>query len=146
MPARIVNIQDIARSPDDVFDYLADLGNELHWNPDCVLMERLTDGPVRVGTRFRAKWKQGPIVYTEVKAFDRPNRWVYENGGPISCLLTVTLAPLPNGGTRLTSQGDWTAHGWMRLMFPIFIRVMRGAEKQVMTNAKEALEGGADRS
>jgi uncharacterized protein YndB with AHSA1/START domain len=146
MTARIENTQNIARSPEDVFDYLSDQGNEVHWNPDCLSMERLTPGPVGVGTRFRAKWKQGPVVYTEVKAYDRPTRWTYENGGPISCVLTVTLEPIANGATRLTSVGDWTAHGWMRLMFPIFIRMMRSAETQVMANAKKALEGGAERA
>ena len=67
MATLIENIIEISRSPEDVFDYLSDMGNEVRWNPDCVAIERLTDGPVGVGTRFRAKWKQGPVVFTEVK-------------------------------------------------------------------------------
>jgi len=116
---------EIARSPDDVFDYLSDLGNEVHWNPECLSMKKLTPGPVGVGTRFRAKWKQGPVVFTEVTAYDRPHRWTYENGGMISCVLTCTLESTANGGTRLTARGLWSGHGIARLLFPVFIRIMR---------------------
>ena len=72
MATLIENVIEIARTPEDVFDYLSDMGNEVRWNPDCVSMEQLTDGPVGVGTRFRAKWKQGPVVFTEVTAYERP--------------------------------------------------------------------------
>jgi uncharacterized protein YndB with AHSA1/START domain len=140
----IENTVDIARSPSAVFDYLADQGNEIHWNPDCVSMTQLTDGPVGVGTRFRAKWKQGPVVETECTAFDRPRMWQYANGGPVSVVLTVTLELTPVGGTRMTAHGEWTAHGWFRLVFPVFIRVMRRAERGVIANARHALEERRD--
>ena len=38
---------------------------ELEWNPRCRAMEKLTDGPVGVGTRYRAKWKGSPHVELE---------------------------------------------------------------------------------
>ena len=75
MATLIENVTEIARTPEDVFDYLSDMGNEVRWNPDCISMEQLTDGPVGVGTRFRAKWKQGPVVFTEVTAYERPSNW-----------------------------------------------------------------------
>lgn len=146
MPAIIENTTDIARSREEVFDYLSDQGNEVDWNPDCVSMEQLTDGPVGVGTRFRAKWKQGPAVHTEVTRYERPQTWTYQNGGLISCVLTITLEETANDGTRMTSRGEWAPQGWFRLVFPIFIRVMRRAEKQVIANAKRALEEGRDRA
>jgi uncharacterized protein YndB with AHSA1/START domain len=142
----IENTVEIARAPEDVFDYLSDMGNEVQWNPDCVSVERLTDGPVDVGTKFRAKWKQGPAVVTEVTVFDRPRTWTYVNGGSISCVLKITLEPTSGGGTRLTSRGLWKANGLARLFFPVFIRVMRKAEVQVVANARRALEASADRT
>lgn len=142
--AVIENSVEIARSPEDVFDYLSDMANEAEWNPDCVSMEPLTAGPVGVGSRFRAKWKQGPFVVAECTRHDRPRTWTYLNGGPISVGLTVTLEPTP-GGTRLTSRGEWTPHGLFRLIFPIFIRQMRRAEVGVVGNAKIALEDFRDR-
>lgn len=145
MSAIIENTGEIARSPEDVFDYLSDLGNEIRWNPDCIFMERLTDGPVAVGTRYRAKWKQGPYLIAECTRRERPRTWTWENGGPMSVALTVTLEPTADGRTRMTARGLWTAHGWFRLIFPVFVRVMRRAEVQVFANAKLALEEGRDR-
>jgi len=139
MSAVIENTVEIDRSPEVVFDYLADQGNEIHWNPDCVSMERLTEGPVGVGTRFRAKWKQGPAVETECTLFERPRTWRYVNGGSVSVVLTVTLEPTVSGGTRMTSHGEWTPHGWFRPVFPVFIRMMRRAERDVVESARRAL-------
>jgi uncharacterized protein YndB with AHSA1/START domain len=93
----IENVIEIARTPEDVFDYLSDMGNEVRWNRDCVAVERLTEGPVGVGTRFRAKWKRGPVVFTEVTQCERPRAWTYVNGGSIACVLTVTLEPTASG-------------------------------------------------
>ena len=53
--AVIENSVQIERSPEDVFDYLVDLRNELEWNPDVESMKKLTDGPISVGTKFLAK-------------------------------------------------------------------------------------------
>jgi uncharacterized protein YndB with AHSA1/START domain len=144
MSAVIENTVEISRTREEVFDYLADQGNEVHWNPDCLSMEKLTDGPVGVGTRFRAKWKQGPVIESECTLFERPRTWRYENGGPVSVALTVTLEAMPSGGTRMTSSGVWTPHGWFRLAFPLFIRVMRRAERSVVANARQALEQRRD--
>jgi uncharacterized protein YndB with AHSA1/START domain len=144
MTSVIENSVEIARSPEDVFDYLSDQGNEVEWNPDCLRMDKLTEGPVGVGTRFRAKWKQGPEVMTECTRYERPRIWAYENGGPISVVLTVSLEPTTAGGTRLTSRGEWTPHGWIRLAFPVFVRVMRRAEKGVIANSRRALEQHRD--
>ena len=46
-------------TPEEAFDYLSDLRAELGWNPSCQSMEMLTEGPIGVGTRYRAKWKGG---------------------------------------------------------------------------------------
>jgi hypothetical protein len=122
------------------------MGNEVRWNPDCISMEQLTDGRVGVGTRFRAKWKQGPVVFTEVTAYERPSNWAYLNGGSIACDLRIALEPTPSGGTRLTSRGLWSANGLARLIFPVFIRSMRKAEVQVLANARRVLEAHEDRA
>lgn len=62
-------------SPEVVFDYLCDHRAELEWNPKCEVMEKLTDGPVGLGTKYRAKWKSSPYVELETMAFDRPRTW-----------------------------------------------------------------------
>ena len=144
MSAVIENTVEISRTPEEVFDYLADQGNEVHWNPDCVSIQKLTDGPIGVGTRFQAKWKQGPVIESTCTLFERPRMLRYENAGRIAVVLTVTLQATPGGGTLMTSRGVWTPNGWFRLAFPVFIRVMRRAERGVIANARRALEEGLD--
>jgi uncharacterized protein YndB with AHSA1/START domain len=146
MKAVIENTGEIARTPEDVFDYLSDMANEIAYNPDCVSMKRLTDGPVGVGTKYRAKWKQSPgVIITECTQHERPRVWTYVNGGPISVTLTVTLEPTATGGTRMTSRSEWSPHGWFRFIFPIFVLVMRRAERNVNANARRALEDHRDK-
>ncbi len=129
----------IERAPEEVFDYLVDLRNELEWNPGVESMEKLTEGPVGMGTRYRAKWKQSKHIEVECTAFDRPHRWVYVNGGPVSVTLTINLTA-EGTGTRLVSTFDAYPHGLMRLGFPVFLRIMRRQEAENMSNIKRKLE------
>jgi uncharacterized protein YndB with AHSA1/START domain len=65
----------IRRPPQDVFDFCSDLRSELQWNPKVRYVEKLTDGPVRVGTRYRARWAISGPTAVEVVQFDRPRSW-----------------------------------------------------------------------
>ena len=74
-------------------------------------MEKLTTGPVGIGTRFLAKWKQGPVIETECTRFDDLGCGGTRTG-PISLVLTITLdrrraaaqmTPTANGPQRLVS-------------------------------------------
>ncbi|WP_020525005.1 SRPBCC family protein [Catelliglobosispora koreensis] len=135
----------IERSPEDVFDYLVDLRSELEWNPGVESMELLTDGQVGVGSRYLAKWKQSKHIEVECVAFDRPHHWSYVNGGPVSVTFTGHLTP-EGTGTRLAATFDAEPNGLlMRLIFPVFIRIMRRQERENMVNLKRTLEGKAKR-
>ena len=102
----------IQRPPEEVFDYLSDPRNELEWNPKVKVMEKLTDGPVGVGTTFRAKWTKSGVVTLECREYDRPRHWRFVNGGPLSVDFSVDLTP-ESGGTRFTSRFDATPHGFL---------------------------------
>lgn len=125
-------------SPEAVFDYLSDPRSELEWNPKCESMEKLTEGPIGVGTRYRAKWKSSPQVELETVAFDRPRSWAMHNGGPIEVTFTCRLEPLP-AGTRLATAFEPTPHGWFRLIFPIFLVMIRREEKANMIHLRNAV-------
>ena len=143
--AVIENQVDIAKPTDHVFDFTVDLRNELKWNPDVESMEKITDGPVAVGTRFRAKWRTSPPILTECTAYERPRRFTYLNGGPIEVELTISLTPSASG-TLLRSRFDARPHGWFRLIFPVFLVILRRQEKANMANVKRYLEDGVGRS
>ena len=45
----------INRSPEEVFDFIADECNEARYNPRMRHAEQISDSPIGVGTRFRAE-------------------------------------------------------------------------------------------
>lgn len=102
-------------------------------------MEKLTDGPIGVGTRFLAKWKQSKHIEVRCIDYDRPRRCAYVNGGPVSVRLSIELTPVGTG-TELHSTFDARPNGWFRIVFPIFIQIMKRQEHRNMTNLKAALE------
>ena len=137
--AVIKNEIQIERTPEEVFDYLVDLRNELQWNPDTEQMEKLTEGPVNVGTKYLAKWKQSKEIEVECTRFERPNSWQYINGGPVSVVLDITVEP-QGTGSLLVSHFDAHPNGMMKLVFPVFLQIMKRAENRNMSHIKRALE------
>ena len=137
--AVIENSVQIERSPEEVFDYLVDLRNELEWNPDAQSMEKLTDGAISVGTKFLAKWKQSQLVEVECTRFDRPHGWRYVNGGSLSAVLDTTITP-QGTGSHLTVRFDVRPNGMLKLLFPLLFQMLKRTEKQNMCHIKVALK------
>jgi hypothetical protein len=73
--AVVENTIDIARSPEDVFDYCVDLTREPEWNPKARRVEQVTAGPVGLGTRYEAEFLKGSPTTIEVVRFERPVAW-----------------------------------------------------------------------
>lgn len=137
--ATVENSVDIDRPPEVVFDYASDMRHELDWNPDVESMSKITDGPIGVGTKFQAKWKQSEPLVVECVRFDRPNRLTLENGGSIEAHVDISLTP--NGtGTHFVSRFRARPHGAARLFFPLFITMMGKFEAANMQHLKKAVE------
>lgn len=126
-------------TPEQAFDYLSDLRAELEWNPRCQVMDKLTEGPIGQGTRYRAKWKSSPFVELEIVHFERPRTWTAHNGGRIEVTFTCRLEPVSEG-TKLQVEFEPRPHGWFRLVFPVFLLVIRREEQANMTHLRDALE------
>jgi len=137
-------------TPEEAFDYLPDLRNELEWNPDCTRMEKITDGPVGLGTKYRAQWVGSPLVEVEIVDYQRPRMWKAHNDGPLEINFAATLEPVTEG-TRLSVDMGVRPHGWFRLVFPAFVLLLRRQEKDNMRRIRETFErraaaSGAERS
>lgn len=68
----------INRPVQQVFDFVADQRNEPIYNPRMLRSEKITDGPIGIGTRFRATARSGRRVVEmliEVKEYDRARRF-----------------------------------------------------------------------
>jgi hypothetical protein len=132
-------------TPEEAFDYLTDLRAELEWNPECKRMEKITDGPVGLGTKFRAQWVGSPLVEVEIVDYQRPRRWKMHNGGPLEIHFTATLEPVAEG-TRMHVDFDARPHGRFRLVFPAFLLLIRRQEKDNMKRIRQTLERQASAS
>jgi hypothetical protein len=137
--ATVENSVDIGRPPEVVFDYASDMRHELDWNPDVESMSKITDGPIGVGTKFQAKWKQSEPVVVECVRFDRPNGLTLDNGGSIEARVDISLTP-QGAGTHFVSRFRARPHGAMRLFFPLFVTMMRKFEAANMIYLKKAVE------
>jgi uncharacterized protein YndB with AHSA1/START domain len=136
---QIRNSVQIDRPREVVFDFLSDPRNELRWNPKVEVMEKITEGPLGVGSKFKAKWTKSKLVTMECEHFERPSAWRYRNDGPVVVDLSIALEE-SGDGTMLTSCFDATPRGAFRLVFPIFLAMMRREEAANMRLLKQAVE------
>lgn len=135
----IINSVQINKPPNEVFDYIADMRNELKWNPDVQYMEKKSAGAIDVGTVFRAKWHLSDTIDVEVTQYYPPYWVTFENGGPLEVNLKLILSPMGEA-TKLESKFVATPHGFIRAIFPIFKAQIKAQEKENMSNLKKALE------
>jgi uncharacterized protein YndB with AHSA1/START domain len=112
----------IDRPVEQVFDYVADQRNEPIYNPQMLQSEKITDGPIGVGTRFRATaraQRRTVEMLIEITEYDRPRRLgsrtamasVDVNGGS-------TFEPV-DGATRMSWSWEVSPHGPLRLLGPL---------------------------
>jgi hypothetical protein len=133
----------IKRQVEQVFDYVADQRNEPVYNPRMLHSEKITDGPVGVGTRFRVTaqsgWREIEMLI-EVTEFQRPGRFGSRttmsaadiDGG-------LTFEPV-NGATRMNWARDLRPKGSLRLLAPLVTRLRRRQEQTIWTGLKDQLE------
>ena len=136
----------IHRPPEEVFEFCSDLRSELQWNPKVKYVEKLTDGPVGVGTRYRARWANSGPTAVQVVQFRRPHSWetsAQARGMNIRFRGTVTdAAP----GARYIASLEVHPRGLAWLMAPLALLAMRRQDQQHMHRIREALESSTVRS
>src|SRR5262249_2575214 len=117
-----------AAPPEVVFDYMTDPSNLASWQTSKTLVEPLTEGPTRLGTRVRERTKpRGAKEFEQVvefTEFERPARFhVHIVEGPYPLDGEWTLKP-QRDATRVTFVADGELSGPMRFVEPIVKRLM----------------------
>ena len=134
----------IERPVEQVFDYVADQRNEPIYNPRMLHSEKITDGPVGVGTRFRATAQSGRReieMLIEVTEYQRPGRF-----GSRTTMSTaevdggLTFEPV-DGATRMSWSWDVRPRGSLWLLAPLVARLGRRQEQTIWAALKVQLEG-----
>jgi hypothetical protein len=141
--ARIAGDIVIDRPVEVVFDYVADQSNEPQYNPQMVRAEKMTAGPVGVGTRFRsavASMGRTAEMVIECTGYDRPRR-LDSTTTMQQADIGYTLTFEPAGtGTRMRWSGQVRPKGAYRLLGPMITWMGRRQERRIWTSLKHRLE------
>jgi uncharacterized protein YndB with AHSA1/START domain len=136
----------IRRPVAEVFDFVADQRNEPTYNRNMIGSEKVTEGPIGVGTRFRAGIRAGrrPMrMDIEYTGFERP-RLIASSTRMATADFTGTLTFTPTpAGTRLRWSWDARPKGVARVLAPLLIRVGARQERRMWTALREHLEAGS---
>ena len=122
----------LAAAPEAVFRYVADIRRHPEWSSNPMTVERLDEGPARVGSRYRAVGRQGGRSWPStlvITAYEPPARFAFTaTGGPIGTvgdLLHAHEFAIDRDGacTRLTvSRSDPVPIGPSRILLPLITR------------------------
>jgi uncharacterized protein YndB with AHSA1/START domain len=131
---------EIRRSPDEVFDYCTDLRREPEWNPRTRRIEKLTDGPIGLGTRFLGEWIRGDPMTIELVRFERPTAWASVGRSRRLVANSDGQVSKTPSGVRLTIRMELQPQGALRFLMPVLGMVMRRREQRNLRAIKAALE------
>lgn len=133
----------IERPPEEVFDFVADECNEPQYNPRMTRAEKISPGPIGVGTRFRSVMTGvggAPEINIEFTEYDRPRR-ITEKVQLSSMDINGVLFFEPVAeGTRMKWIWDLEPHGVYKLMSPLVRWMGERQERTIWTSLKDLLE------
>jgi len=109
--------------PEHVFDTLADLRNEKHWNSRVTTAELRSAEPIGAGSRF-AVVNGGTAYDVTITTYDRPTRLALEASGNPDLTIAYTLTPTGDG-TDLQSDFDFRPSGALKVLFSLLAPVIR---------------------
>lgn len=134
----------IDRPLEEIFDYVVDLRNSVHYSAEVVAARKTSDGPVGLGSTFamtvqimgRRLESSSEIVEYE------PYRSVAleHDAGPLKAQDDRFTFERVDGGTKVTHRAAAETGGLFRLADPVLSRLMRRQWETNLAVLKELLE------
>lgn len=133
----------IDRPVDEVWEFVHDTADNILWQTTLAESEKLTEGPMDVGTRVReVRHFLGLRIEStwEMTEYE-PNRTSAIRGvfGPIPLSGRYRVEAF-EGGTRFTVTGELDAHGFFKLAEPVFARIAGRELEANLGHLKDLLE------
>jgi uncharacterized protein YndB with AHSA1/START domain len=141
--AIVENTIDIRSSREDVFDYWVDLTHEPEWNPKAKRVEKVSSGPIGLGTRYEAEFLEGNPTSIEFVRFERPAAWDSVGRSRRLDARSEGRVSALEDGARLLMRMELRPKGTLRLLLPILGRFMHKQQERNLTAIREALEGSS---
>jgi len=134
----------INRSPEEVFNFLMDSSNACKLWKDTKSIEKLTPGPLGIGTRYRGTrvlHGQELQAELEVTKYNPPNEYsVTSEMEGIKGTYHYTLCP-EGEGTRIDLVVDIWAGGLKKIMVPFISEIMLIEDTDHLKALKSAMQG-----
>lgn len=128
---------------DDAFAFISDFANAELWDPGVASSERLDQGPIGLGARYRLgirmRGRVAPMEY-RITDFEAPSRVVLAGeGSGVSAVDEIRFEPTA-AGTRIDYTADIRLGGWMRLVEPF----AGGAFRRIASDALGGMQRTLD--
>lgn len=133
----------ISRSPQEVFDFITASDSAPKVVPSVKSMVKLTEGPVRVGTRYReTRLMNGKEQHAELEvvAYEPDQKYAMKNFTEgIETVYSYTFHPEADG-TRVDLVCEVKAGGLKKLMLPLVASILKKEDGDHLQRLKRALE------
>jgi uncharacterized protein YndB with AHSA1/START domain len=148
MGIKVENEVEIARPPEEVFEFLADGEKLPEWMRDFKSVEKTSDGPVGKGTKYKYRLSKPDKVSTFEYVDFEPGRRAAWEGPPVK---TGPGGLAPRGrfeleptrdGTKVLAAYEPEPHGYMKVMGPVVAYTLRKDSARDLERLKEILEEG----
>jgi carbon monoxide dehydrogenase subunit G len=135
----------LEQPPERAFDFFVDFPNEPAWNPECLKVEKTSNGPIGVGTTYTGKMRRVGQIKTEIVALDRPNAFsTIERSRGAEGTFDFRFTP-QDGGTRVEVTIRLQPRGPMRLLEPLMRRMVPKMLADLPENMRRGIDA-ADRA
>jgi uncharacterized membrane protein len=135
----------IKRPPQEVFDYMTTPANTPKWQSSSESAEWISEGPVGVGSTWRAqnKFMGRKIEATlEITSWNPPNEHSFKAiGSPVPFENTVKLED-KEGGTQLILTGQAELGGFFKLAEGMVGKQLDKQMESDLANLKQMMEAG----
>lgn len=133
----------ISRSPKEVFDFITSSDNAPKVVQSVKSMVNLTEGPVRLGTRYReTRLMDGKEQHAELEvvAYEPNQKYAMKNvTDGIETVYRYTFHP-EAAGTRVDLVCEVKAGGLKKFMLPMVVSILKKEDGDHLQRLKKALE------
>ncbi len=128
---------------DEAFAYIADFANSSQWDPGVDTSERIDDGPVGLGARYRLgvriRDRVAPMEY-RITTWEPTSRVVLTGEGSGVSAVDEILFEKTATGTAIDYTADIRLGGWMRLIQPFVGGTFEKIAKDALGGMQQALD------
>ena len=136
---------EVARPIDEVWTFVSDFANSATWDPGVAEARKITEGPVRVGTRYELtvifNGKRLPMTY-EVTVYDPPDRVELRGTGEKVLAVDDIRFSSTQAGTAVHYTADLRLRGLLRLAEPLTRSRFDAIGKAAIDGMRRTLETG----